>query len=391
MTEINYITLGACLQDVPDPRSKRGRCYEWEIILKVATVALIAGQRSVRAMGQWAYEQREELVRCLQPKRQRIPSAATLRRAVSTVEIEELEMRISRYNEQVDRVEKDDGAVVTQQGTVLRGQSVDGKTVRGASQHGPTEHLTALVRHESGVVLAETATEVKLDERKAARQLLTPRRLCDTVTTFDALHTQRQMAKQILEGGGHYLMVVKRNQRLLHGDIDLVWNQLPLQIEAERRFWGYQRIDTMNQGHGRLEQRTLESVTALNDYLDWPAVHQVLRRTCRRTQVRTGETSVNVHYAVTSLADTQVSLAQLEQLWRGHWTIENKVHYVRDVSLGEDACQAHTGDAAQALAALRNAVIALLRFEGWPCLPTAFRHFAAHPQLAVKLLDGLAT
>lgn len=391
MTEINFTTLSECLQDVPDPRSKRGRCYEWAIILKVAVVALMAGQRSVRAMGEWAREQREELVRCLQPRRQRIPSAATLRRAVSKVAIDELEMRISRYAEQVDKAEKSSGAVVTEQGTVLRGQSVDGKTVRGASQHGPTEHLTALVRHESGVVLAETATEVKLDERKAAQQLLTPARVCDTVTTFDALHTQRQMAKQILAGDGHYLMVVKRNQRLLHGDIDLVWNQWPLQIEAERLFWGYQRIETVDKGHGRLEQRTLESVTALNDYLDWPGVQQVLRRTCRRTNLRTGETSVNVHYAVTSLAHTQVTLRHLEHLWRGHWTIENKVHYVRDVSLGEDAAQSHTGDAAQALAALRNAVITLLRFEGWPCLPAAFRHFAAHPQLALKLLEGFAT
>jgi hypothetical protein len=80
-----------------------------------------------------------------------------------------------------------------------------------------------------------------------------------------------------------------------------------------------------------------------------------------------------------------------ERIWRNHWTIENKVHYVRDVSLGEDAGQLPCGHAAQALAALRNVAITLLRSAGWPCLPTAFRHFAAHPQLALQLIGATTT
>jgi predicted transposase YbfD/YdcC len=390
MSEINYSTLAGCLSDVPDPRNLRGRRYEWLYILEIMAVALLAGQRNVRAMAQWAVEHQAELVACLQPRQKRVPSVATLYRALSKVPIGELELRVSRYSEQVDQAECS-GQVVTQGGTVLRGQAVDGKTVRGASHHGATEHLTSLVRHASGIVLAETATAVKLDERTAARQLLTPERVRNTVTTFDALHTQRRTAKQILAGDGHYLMVVKRNQRLLHSDIALAWSEMPPQNATEAEFWGYAAVTTVDKGHGRLERRTLERMTALTGYLDWPGAQQVLRRTCRRTNLRTGETTVQVHYAVTSLAPAQVTLRQLEHTWREHWTIENKVHYVRDVSLGEDAGQLHTGHAAQALAALRNAVITLLRSEGWPCLPTAFRHFAAHPQHALQLMGATTT
>lgn len=123
---------------------------------------------------------------------------------------------------------------------------------------------------------------------------------------------------------------------------------------------------TGNKGHGRLEVRTLERLTGLNGYLDWPGVAQILRR----THLRTGHTTGQVRYAITSLTAEQVSPAQLARLWRNHWTVENQVHHVRDVSFGADAGRVRTGNAVEALAALRKAIMALSRFEGWPCLPT---------------------
>jgi hypothetical protein len=164
MGEIHYTTLAASLQGIPDPRDERGQCYDWLYILEIMAVALMAGQRQVRAMAQWAVEHQAELVACLQPRRKRVPSAATLRRALSKAPIEELECRVSQYSEQVDKEERGVGETVTQAGTRLRGQAVDGKTgprgLPGASHYGETEHLTSLVRHESGAVLAQTATTV---------------------------------------------------------------------------------------------------------------------------------------------------------------------------------------------------------------------------------------
>lgn len=86
-----------------------------------------------------------------------------------------------------------------------------------------------------------------------------------------------------------------------------------------------------------------------------------------------------------------VSLSQVELLWRRHWTIENQLHYVRDVSFGEDQCQIHTGNAPQALAALRNGILVLLRYEGWPSPPSAFRHFSIDVQHALRLLGAIAS
>ena len=117
--------------------------------------------------------------------------------------------------------------------------------------------------------------------------------------------------------------------------------------------------ETLDKGHGRLEHRRLSCTDDLHNYLTWPGVQQVLRRECERRKLRTGHVSQNVTYALTSLPSGAASAARLEAVWRGHWTIDNGVHYVRDVTLGEDAQQLHTGHAPQVLATVRNALLNL--------------------------------
>lgn len=128
------------------------------------------------------------------------------------------------------------------------------------------------------------------------------------------------------------------------------------------------------------------STIALNQYLQWPGVNQVLCRTCRRVHLRTGQVETETTYGLTSLPRSLAGPVQLEQIWRGHWTIENRLHYVRDTIFGEDAGQAHTDTAPQALAAIRNAILSLFRFHGWSNLAAATRHYAAHPQRTLRLL-----
>lgn len=114
-----------------------------------------------------------------------------------------------------------------------------------------------------------------------------------------------------------------------------------------------------------------------------------MRRTCERVMVATGELQREVSYAVTSLAPQQAGAGELEALWRGHWSIENRVHHVRDVTMGEDAGQAYTGSTPQALAALRNCIIGLLRRSGWKSIADALRHYAAHPSRALALIGAI--
>jgi predicted transposase YbfD/YdcC len=197
---------------------------------------------------------------------------------------------------------------------------------------------------------------------------------------MDALLTQRAIAAQIRQGGGHYLMVVKQNHPQLWAAIGECFQDPPW-LASERT--GCYRVHTRTEkGHGRLETRTLESSWWVAEYarecLGWHSVQQVIKRTCRQVKLSTGELSVAVTYGITSLGWHQADALQLEQLWRGHWSIENRVHYVRDVSMGEDAGSIRSGSAPQALAAMRNSLLGLMRLSGWENMADALRHYGAH-------------
>jgi hypothetical protein len=138
-------------------------------------------------------------------------------------------------------------------------------------------------------------------------------------------------------------------------------------------------------GHGRRERRTITTTTWLNEYLrDWPGVAQVFRLVRERT-VR-GATTVEVVYGLTSLDREKANASRLLELTRGHWGIENELHYTRDVTLGEDRCRVRRGNAPRVLASLRNVAVYLLRNTDHPSVPAATREMAAFPDRALDLI-----
>ncbi len=387
MNGTNYTTLMAHLADVPDPRGRRGRQHEWVFILTVLCGALISGNRNVRGMAQWAWLHMEGIVAAVKPERLRVPSASTLYRALRKVEIAELKGRIRAYTAEIDAADRMRGAVQGGDGAWLRGQSIDGKEVRIASKQGAPLMLVSLVRYESGMVLAQEAVSRKTNEIPVAPALLAGRDLTGTVTTMDALLTQREIAQQIVEQGGDYLMVVKGNQPSLYEAISFLFECPPVPARAQEIL----RYTYTTGDHGRIDRRTLESSTALNHYLDWPGVAQVLRRTRRSRKVATGELTEQVTYGITSLSRSRALPKQIEALWRAHWTIENRLYYVRDESMGEDRSTLRSDNAPHALAALRNASLALLRFEGWSNIPDGSRFFNASVHKSLIAIGALET
>jgi hypothetical protein len=117
---------------------------------------------------------------------------------------------------------------------------------------------------------------------------------------------------------------------------------------------------------------------------------QGMRRTYQCVNLQTGTVQKEVTFGLTNLGRARAAPQHLEVVWRGHWTVENRNHYVRDETMGEDHCQIHKGDAAQALAALRNGILTVLRCQGWENI-AAFRHYATSPQQALQLIGAIAT
>lgn len=384
MDTAQYSTLLEALKDVSDPRKARGQRYAWEVLMTLIGSAMASGQRTPHAMADWIRLHTVELREALHVARERLASEATVRRVLRAMDQTVLEQRLGQLAESLAAETPTAGTVQTTAGETLQGQAVDGKALRGARAYGAAPHLVSLVQHASGLVLAETAVAEKSNEITAVPRLLAGRDLMGTVTTMDALHTQKTTAQQILDQGGHYLMVVKKNQPDLYHAIQLLFDQPPW-LEQERAA-EYQVQRFPDKGHGRQEMRTLECSPALKDYLDWPGVGLVFRRHCKRLVLKTGQVSHETTYGITSLQADQAGPPQLETLCRGHWTIENRVHYVRDVTMGEDASQTHAGHAPHVLAALRNAILSLFRRHAWTNIAAAFRYYGASVSSALELI-----
>jgi len=389
MDQPKSTTLVAVLAQVPDPRKLRGTRHAWIFIWTIICTALLSEQRTPHAIAHWAHLHAEELLTQLHPRRRRIPSESTFRRALRKVDLVALEQQVAHFTQHcagppAPCQPAPAASSPPAPAAPLHGQSIDGKAVRGAGMHGPRPHLVSLVAHSDARVLAQQAVADKRHESSAVGPLLQGRDLTGVVITMDAGLTQRKLAAQIIAQGGHYLMVVKRNQRCLHAELAGFFETPPLPCDLP-----WHDVQTVTKGHGRLETRHLTCTADLDDYLTWPGVQQVLRRMCERIVLNTGVVTRAVTYGITSLSDGEVSARQLEGLWRGHWTIENRVHYVRDVTFGEDQGQAYRGHTPQALAALRNGLLALIRRTGWRNVADALRTYGASIVAALRLLGAL--
>lgn len=173
--------------------------------------------------------------------------------------------------------------------------------------------------------------------------------------------------------------MVKDNQPRLKDDIATLWEHAEEPMPPQVEHW--------NKGHGRVEQRRLWVSEALVGYTDWPYFAQACRIERKRT-LRNGKVEQEVSYAITSLASPEADPQRLMDIWRGHWGIENRLHWVRDVTFDEDRSQVRTGAAPQIMAALRNTAIGLLRLAGFPNIAEAGRRCAARPRFALTLLGA---
>ena len=134
-------------------------------------------------------------------------------------------------------------------------------------------------------------------------------------------------------------------------------------------------VTTLDKGHGRRERRTLKATTALNEYLDWPGVGQVGQ--VESEVVKDGKTTHETRYFITSVSRSVADAGQLLKWVRGHWSIENRSHYVRDVTMGEDPSRIRKRSGPQVMAAMRNATIGFLRTMGVTNIAESLRRNAS--------------
>jgi len=331
----------------------------------------MCGARSQSAIAEWGQNYGARWLSRLGIRRRRGPSQPTLHRIFKGLDCARLEQCVTRWAEHVL-------AACAAPAAVLEGLALDGKTLRGSAQQGAAQsHLVSALSHRLGVVVAQLGVSDKSHELGHLEPLLDALVLDGRVITADALHTHEDVARAITQRGGDYLLPVKGNQPILRQDIALVF------AHAQELADTIGQAQTTDQHGDRIETRRLCASTALEGYLSWPGHAQVLELRRRVTNKRTSETRSEVVYGITSLAPERATPAQLLRLWREHWHIENRLHWVRDVTFDEDRSQVRVGHAPQVMAALRNVAISMLRLCGAENIAAACRRYAARPALAL--------
>lgn len=200
------------------------------------------------------------------------------------------------------------------------------------------------------------------------------------LVTGDAQFCQRTLSQQVVGAGGAYFWVVKENQPTLLADLVTLFADPPPDTPLLTHL-------VVTQHGNRHELRLLRASAALVGYTDWPQLGLVC--TVQRVVTTPDATTYEESYAVSSVPLAQTRAAALQGAWRGHWGIENRLHGVRDVTLGEDHCQVRTGSGPRGLAAVRNTVIGVLRRAGEPNIAAALRTNAAKPRRVLRLLGLL--
>ena len=362
------------LAEIPDPRQARGKRYPLVAVLALACAAMLCGYRSYSAIAEWGRNYGAALLQALGFPRATAPCAATLSLLFRRLDCARLEAALGQWAEAAL-------AAAPPAPDAGEGLSLDGKTLRGSRKQGaPGAHLLSALSQRLGLTLAQTAVDEKTNEISAVQTVLEHVLLAGRVVTLDALLTQRAVAQAIVDRSGDYVMVAKDNQPHLRQDIAGLL-ATPAHLAAPLR-----RAQTVDKGHGRIERRRLTARALLPGDCDWPGAQQVFRLERRVIRTKTGEIHTEVLEGLTSRPAEAADPQQVLGFLRDYWHIENKSHWVRDVTFDEDRSQVRTGAIPQVMAALRNTTIGLLRCAGATNIAAACRYYAAQPWATLTLL-----
>jgi len=354
------------LYQITDPRKPRGVRHSLVSILALSIEAALCGMRSFVAIAQWAESLPEDTLKKFGCKRNKPPCESTIRRTLQQINAEEVDQKIGEW--------------LVANYVILQGKLVvfDGKTLRGAydtDKQIRAPHLLSAILAREKLVVAQHAVGEKTNEIPEMKPLLDPLPLEGCLVGADAMHTQTETARYLVEEKkADYIFTVKDNQPTLKKDIeDLKLLELPPSFQ------------TVDKGHGRIETRTIRTSTELNDYLTFPYVGQVFCIERHRTNLKGEKPQTEVVYGITSLSPEKADAAKVLDANRKQWSIENSLHWVRDVTFDEDRSRVRTGAGAQMMTSLRNVVINLLRIMGANNIAEGLRFFMSHREQTPRI------
>jgi len=349
-TTVSFDSVVKYFESLPDPRHTRNRRHLLVDVIVIAVCGVIVGCEGPTAIVRWAKAKKDWLGQFLELPNG-IPSRDCLRRILSTLKPEAFQECFQRWI-----AECLTGDVDGSHRTI----AIDGKTMRRSHDRtgglGPL-HLVSAWASEQGIALGQIATEEKSNEITAIPELIDQIDIQGAVVTIDAMGCQKEIAKKIKGGGGDYVLAVKDNQPKLHQAIQEFFVEA---LEDDLKQVSHRRHETHETGHGRIDDRYYYLARLPDDFASkkqWPGI-KAIGMAVRVTEKSDGTTSDDVRYFI---ASRYLSGKRFAQSVRGHWAIENSLHWVLDVTFNEDQSRARERRLADNLSWLRRFGISLLK------------------------------
>ena len=351
MSNILAASITGHFSDLEDPRVEGRTAHRLIDIIVMAICGVICGADSWAEVETFG-EAKEDWLKSFLELPNGIPSHDTFGRVFARLNPESFQVRFMEWVQNVEQIT---------QGQVI---AIDGKTVRRSHDRANGKgaiHIVSAWATQNQITLGQRKVDGKSNEITAIPELLSLLDVSGCIVTIDAMGCQKEIAAQIVEQGGDYVLAVKKNQPTLHERIEELFAYADKENYRAVESDMVQRID---KGHGRVEIRRCWTISEsdflvyVQDHLNWPHLKTIAKVVGTR---RIGETETNqTRYYITNLEGNATKLLHAV---RHHWSIENSCHWVLDIAFREDESRIREGHSAENFSALRRMALALLKRE----------------------------
>lgn len=341
-TDIHKFIHALSLADVfgfaDDARDPRGKRYTLSFLLNSTACAMMSGAQGFVQIADWICAQSPSKLKHLGNFRNTHPDESTIRKTFSKISLVDFRRLVYGWLEA---------------STEYEALAVDGKTIRATrDSNGKQLHFLSAVTHGSGIALGDRQVDNKGSEIHEIRPLLDSLNIRGKTVTADALHSTKEFAAYVVSREADYVFVMKGNRKKLIDRLEM------LDIKNK----SYSKVETKDTGHGREEIRTLYLMKDLPSWLHFPTAKQAFMIERERIIKKSGKASKEFVYGLTSLENSDAKTVL--NLNRGHWTVENKMFYVRDVTFNEDRSSTRKNCLPEVMIALRNVIMSIFRKSG---------------------------